>query len=66
MAIGVEKLKDSGYSGLVINNPPNDGTQGSMTAPASFSLLATRVLQEVRTRSRQGQRRAHPDRVEES
>jgi acetyl-CoA C-acetyltransferase len=25
---------------LVINNPPNDGTQGSMTAPASFSLLA--------------------------
>ena len=40
MAIGVEKLKDSGYSGLVINNPPNDGTQGSMTAPASFSLLA--------------------------
>jgi acetyl-CoA C-acetyltransferase len=40
MAIGVEKLKDSGYSGLVINNPPNDGTHGSMTAPASFSLLA--------------------------
>jgi len=40
MAIGVEKLKDSGYSGLVINNPPNDGTEGSMTAPASFSLLA--------------------------
>ncbi len=40
MAIGVEKLKDSGYSGLVGNAPPNDGTQGSMTAPASFSLLA--------------------------
>jgi acetyl-CoA C-acetyltransferase len=40
MAIGVEKLKDSGYSGLVINDPPNDGTLGSMTAPASFSLLA--------------------------
>ncbi len=40
MAIGVEKLKDSGYSGLVINAPPNDGTEGSMTAPASFSLLA--------------------------
>ncbi len=40
MAIGVEKLKDSGYSGLVVNNPPNDGTLGSMTAPASFSLLA--------------------------
>ena len=40
MAIGVEKLKDSGYSGLVGNVPPNDGTHGSMTAPASFSLLA--------------------------
>jgi acetyl-CoA C-acetyltransferase len=40
MAIGVEKLKDSGFSGLVGNVPPNDGTEGSMTAPASFSLLA--------------------------
>jgi len=40
MAIGVEKLKDSGYSGLVISDPPNDGTLGNMTAPASFSLLA--------------------------
>jgi acetyl-CoA C-acetyltransferase len=40
MAIGVEKLKDSGYSGLVLSEPPNDGTLGNMTAPASFSLLA--------------------------
>lgn len=40
MAIGVEKLKDSGYSGLVVSAPPNDGTDGNMTAPASFSLLA--------------------------
>ncbi|MGH7865933.1 MAG: acetyl-CoA acetyltransferase, partial [Candidatus Binataceae bacterium] len=40
MAIGVEKLKDSGYSGLVVNNAPNDGTLGNITAPASFSLLA--------------------------
>jgi len=40
MAIGVEKLKDSGFSGLVGNAPPNDGTLGTMTAPASFSLLA--------------------------
>src|ERR1700683_4911529 len=35
MAIGVEKLKDSGYSGLVMSAPPNDGTEGSMTAPAA-------------------------------
>ncbi|MFN0147864.1 MAG: acetyl-CoA acetyltransferase [Dehalococcoidia bacterium] len=40
MAIGVEKLKDSGYSGLVGSAPPNDGTKSSVTAPASFSLLA--------------------------
>ena len=40
MAIGVEKLKDSGFSGLVVGSPPNDGTLPNMTAPASFSLLA--------------------------
>jgi acetyl-CoA C-acetyltransferase len=40
MAIGVEKLKDSGYSGLVVTPPASDGTQSSLTAPASFSLLA--------------------------
>jgi acetyl-CoA C-acetyltransferase len=40
MAIGVEKLKDSGYSGLVIGAPPGDGTAADLTAPALFSLLA--------------------------
>jgi acetyl-CoA C-acetyltransferase len=40
MAIGVEKLKDSGFSGLVSAAPASDGTAPSMTAPASFSLLA--------------------------
>ena len=41
MAIGVEKLKDSGYSGLASGGGiPTDGTQSSMTAPATFSLLA--------------------------
>src|SRR3954451_11004756 len=40
MAIGVEKLKDSGFSGLVVGNPANDGTAAALTAPASFSLLA--------------------------
>jgi acetyl-CoA C-acetyltransferase len=40
MAIGVEKLKDSGYSGLVSSPPPNDGTAPTLTAPAMFSLLA--------------------------
>ena len=41
MAVGVEKLKDSGYSGLVRSSPPSDGTAPScqLTAPAAFSLL---------------------------
>src|SRR5436190_2356137 len=40
MAIGVEKLKDSGFSGLTVSTIPDDGTQAALTAPASFSLLA--------------------------
>ena len=40
MAVGVEKLKDSGYSGLVMSPAPNDGTHSTITAPASFSYLA--------------------------
>jgi len=40
MAIGGEKLKDSGFSGLVVAPPPGDGTMPAMTAPAQFSLLA--------------------------
>jgi acetyl-CoA C-acetyltransferase len=40
LAIGVEKLKDSGYSGLVSPKPASDGTSPNITAPASFSFLA--------------------------
>ena len=40
MAIGVEKLKDSGISGLPGLAAPSDGTKASLTAPAMFSLLA--------------------------
>src|SRR2546421_9560622 len=40
MAIGVEKLKDSGFSGLTGTGPPSDGTGAQLTAPALFSLLA--------------------------
>jgi len=41
MAVGVEKLKDSGFSGLLRGDPPADGTASelSLTAPAAFSLL---------------------------
>jgi len=40
MAIGVEKLKDSGVSGLHAPGPATDGTTVGMSAPALFSLLA--------------------------
>lgn len=46
MAIGVEKLKDGGFSGLVITTPPEDGTSGELTAPALFSLLAPAYAQK--------------------
>src|SRR5262245_18359356 len=39
MATGVEKLKDGGYSGLVVGGLPSDGTEAELTAPAMFSLL---------------------------
>jgi acetyl-CoA C-acetyltransferase len=42
MAVGVEKLKDSGMSGLVGTAVPGaaDDSRGEITAPANFSLLA--------------------------
>jgi acetyl-CoA C-acetyltransferase len=40
MAVGGEKLKDNGYSGLVLRPPTSDGTEAEPTAPAMFSLLA--------------------------
>src|SRR5881392_1213111 len=43
MAIGGEKLKDSGYSGLPGSRTNDDGTRAPLTAPATFSLLAGAV-----------------------
>jgi acetyl-CoA C-acetyltransferase len=40
MAVGVEKLKDSGYSGLVNFPPAHDATDPALTGPSMFSLLA--------------------------
>jgi acetyl-CoA C-acetyltransferase len=39
MAVGVEKLKESGFSGLVSATTPGDGTAVPITAPASFSFI---------------------------
>jgi acetyl-CoA C-acetyltransferase len=48
MAVGVEKLKDSGFSGLLRADPPSDGTAAelSLTAPAAFSLLDPAYVQK--------------------
>lgn len=40
MAVGVEKLKDSGYSGLTGVRPVGDGTDPQLSSPAAFSFLA--------------------------
>jgi acetyl-CoA C-acetyltransferase len=39
MAIGMEKLKDSGYSGLTGIRQVGDGTLAGLSSPAVFSLL---------------------------
>lgn len=40
MAVGVEKVKDSGYQGLNAFPVPSDGTQRTLTAAAMFSMVA--------------------------
>jgi acetyl-CoA C-acetyltransferase len=40
MAVGVEKVKDSGYSGLNAFPIPGDGTQRTLTAAAMFAMVA--------------------------
>ena len=40
MAVGVEKVKDSGYQGLNAFPIPNDGTTRTLTAAGSFSMVA--------------------------
>ena len=39
MALGVEKIKDSGYQGMSPPPIPNDGTQRTLTAAAMFSMV---------------------------
>src|SRR3546814_11854015 len=39
MAVGVEKVKDSGYQGLNAFPVPNDGTARNLPAPATFPMV---------------------------
>jgi acetyl-CoA C-acetyltransferase len=45
MAVGVEKVKDSGYQGLNAFPIPGDGTARTLTAAAMFSLVAPAYAQ---------------------
>jgi acetyl-CoA C-acetyltransferase len=41
MAVGVEKVKDAGYQGLISGGgPPTDGTNRTLTAAAMFAMCA--------------------------
>lgn len=40
VAVGAEKVKDSGMQGLNAEPPPNDGTLRTLTAAAMFSMVA--------------------------
>ena len=65
MAIGVEKLKDSGFSGLVVDSVASDGTAATVTAPASFSLLAPAYAKKYGVDRHGAEGGAHPHRLEE-
>lgn len=46
MALGVEKLKDTGYPGLGAGRGMNPVTEARRTAPGSFALIATRYFEQ--------------------
>ena len=46
MAVGAEKVKDSGYAGLNAFPVPNDGTARTLTAAAMFSMVAPAYAQK--------------------
>ena len=46
MAVGAEKVKDSGYAGLNAFPIPNDGTGRTLTAAAMFSMVAPAYAQK--------------------
>ena len=46
MAIGVEKLKDTGLPGLTGIRPVGDGTDAALSSPAAFSFVAPAYAQK--------------------
>ncbi|QQK76426.1 acetyl-CoA acetyltransferase [Salicibibacter cibarius] len=54
LAVGVEKLKDSGFSGLPNTDPDPDGTRPNISAPAAFSFLAPAYFEKYGLTPEQG------------
>jgi acetyl-CoA C-acetyltransferase len=54
LAIGGEKLKEQGYSGLARPNPASDGTVPNISAPAAFSFLAPAYFKKYGLDPKQG------------
>jgi acetyl-CoA C-acetyltransferase len=46
MAVGVEKLKDSGYSGLTLAEAPSDNTVAEISNPAAYAMLPAAYADE--------------------
>ena len=60
MAVGAEKVKDSGYQGLNAFPIPNDGTARTLTAAAMFSMVAPAYGKQVRGRRGRARPRCWP------
>ncbi len=65
MAVGAEKVKDSGYQGLNAFPIPNDGTQRTLTAAAMFSMVAPAYGKKYGVDAGRAHRGAGPHLVEE-
>jgi acetyl-CoA C-acetyltransferase len=56
MALGVEKLKDTGFPGLGAGRGMNPVTEARRTAPGSFALIATRYFEQYGLSYEEGRR----------
>ena len=65
MAVGAEKVKDSGYQGLNAFPIPNDGTARTLTAAAMFSMVAPAYGKKYGVERGRADRGAGPHLVEE-
>lgn len=57
LVVGVEKIKDMGFSGLAVGYYPGvSNTQPMLTAPGAFAILATRYFKEYGLSYERGKR----------